>query len=91
MTEIAIAIPDDLREFMDQSVQSGQFSGPNEFVTSALYAFRDQAELEAIKLARLRRDIAAGLEQADRGEFVEFDAAAVIAECQRERAAGTTA
>jgi antitoxin ParD1/3/4 len=87
----AITIPDELQEFVTRAIQSGQFTGPNEMIATALYAFRDQAELEAIKLARLRRDIAVGLEQADRGEYVEFDAASIIAECQKERAAGTTA
>ena len=89
MSAIAIALPDELEEFVNQSVKSGQFAGPNELVTSALFAFRDQAELEGKKLARLRGDIAIGIEQAERGEFAEFDAESIIAECKRERAAAS--
>ena len=91
MNACAIAIPHELEEFVNQSVKSGRFAGPNELVATALYAYRDQAELESLKLARLRRDIAEGLEQADRGEFAEFDAASIIAECRNERAAGSVA
>lgn len=71
MTSVALAFPDDLKEFIDHEVRAGHFAGPNELVASALYAFRDQVELEAVKLRRLRGDIAAGIEQIERGEVVE--------------------
>ncbi len=71
MTSVAIAFPDDLKDFIDSAVKSGQFSGPNELVASALYAYRDQVELVQVKLRRLRGDIAIGIDQIERGEVVE--------------------
>lgn len=78
MTEVAIAIPDELEDFVMQSVKSGRFAGPNDLVTTALYAFRDQAELESMKLARLRRDIDTGLRQLEQGESAEWDVEAFL-------------
>ena len=69
MTAYSIAIPNELEEFVNQSVKSGQFAGPNELVMMTLYAFRYQVEMERLKLARLRRDVAIGVEKADRREF----------------------
>ena len=71
MTSLALAFPDDLKEFIDHEVRSGHFAGPNELVASALYAYRDQVELEHVKLRRLRGDIAVGIGQIDRGEGIE--------------------
>ena len=89
MTTIAIALPAELNEFVSESVVSGEFAGPNELVVTALFAWRDQTELNRIRLARLRGDIALGIEQAERGEFAEFDAESIIAEFKCERAAAS--
>ena len=73
MNACAIAIPHELEEFVNQSVKSGRFAGPNELVATALYAYRDQAELESLKLARLRRDVADGVRQLEQGESAEWN------------------
>lgn len=84
MTTVAITLPDELSEFVAESVAAGEFFGPSELISSALYSYRDQTELNRMKLERLRKDIAVGFEQAARGEFAEFDAESIIAECKRE-------
>jgi antitoxin ParD1/3/4 len=70
MTNLALSFPDDLKEFIDSAVESGQFAGPNDVVASALYAYRDQVELERLKLDRLRKDIGVGIDEIERGEVV---------------------
>lgn len=67
---LALTVPPELGAFIESSVNAGEFAGPNDLVTSALYAFRDQVELERIKLGRLRKDVQTGLDQIDRGEVV---------------------
>lgn len=71
MTSLALAFPDDLKEFIDHEVESGHFAGPNELVASALYAYRDQVEVEEVRLRRLKADIAVGIGQIERDEVVE--------------------
>ena len=87
MTTVAITLPDELSEFVAQTVATGDYFGPSDLISSALYSYRDQIELNRMKLERLRKDIADGLEQAARGEFAEFDAESIIAECKRKMAA----
>jgi antitoxin ParD1/3/4 len=92
MIEFAIQIPDDLKPFIDQSVKSGLFSDVEDFVVNVLYSARAQSEAELpedqkARLAALRAEIAIGIEQADRGDFVEFTAEDVIAAGRARRAA----
>jgi Arc/MetJ-type ribon-helix-helix transcriptional regulator len=92
MTEVAIKLPDDLRTFIDESVKSGAFNDAGDFVVNLLYNVKAQSESELsgeqqAKLATLRAEIAVGVEQAERGAFVEFTADEIIAEGRARRAA----
>jgi len=71
MTQVAIHLPDELREFVETAVGSGRFHSASEMVANALHTLKND---EAAKFDVLRSDIALGVEQADRGQFVEFDA-----------------
>jgi antitoxin ParD1/3/4 len=71
MSQLAIQLPAELAEFVQSTVSAGDYAGPNELVTQALYAYRDRIELDRMKLQRLRRDIQVGIDQLERGEFVE--------------------
>lgn len=77
MIQVAINLTEELKEFVDKSVNAGLFHNASEVVANALHTLRTQ---DAAKLEALRVDIAVGIAQADRGEFVEFDAESVIAE-----------
>lgn len=80
MTQLAIKLTDELNDFVQASVQSGAFHNASEMVANALHALKSQDEA---KLAALRSEISYGAEQAQRGEFVEFDAETVIADRKR--------
>ena len=86
MSSIAIALPDELAEFVSQSVNSGEYAGPSELVVTALFALRDQTELNRIKLARLREDIAVGLGELERGECAEWNVDEFLEEMKTARA-----
>lgn len=67
-------------------MKAGEFAGPNDLVNSALYAFRDHVELGRLKIARLRKDVQAGLDQIERGEVVtDFKVEDFLAEMKRKR------
>jgi antitoxin ParD1/3/4 len=96
MTRLAIQLPDELTQFVNQSVQSGGFHNADEFFIRVVSMYKDQVEeglskAEQTKLDSLRRDIQVGVDQLDRGEGGEMDWDSFFAErhsayAQRERA-----
>jgi antitoxin ParD1/3/4 len=86
MTQLAVNVPVELGDFIKASVAAGDFAGPNELVAQALYSFRDQHELDRIKLERLRKDIQVGIDQIERGEVVaDFDVDGFLNEMKSRR------
>lgn len=67
-------LPKPLREFVNNLIESGEFNSQAEVVLEALYLFKDHEEFKRIRLNSLRKEIAVGLEQAERGEVAPFDA-----------------
>lgn len=81
MPTLAVQINDELKSFVDESIQAGSFFNASELVATALLVLQsDKSKLDA-----LRRDIAVGIQQADRGEFVQFSASDVITEAAERR------
>ncbi len=81
-----IRLAPELEKFVAEKVRAGQFTDANEMINDALLLLRDhQAHLptDPHELAELRRQVAVGLQQADRGEFAEFDAQVIKAEGRR--------
>ena len=81
MTRVAIQLPDELNQFVNQSVQAGDFHNADEFFISVVSMYKDQveeglSEAEQKKLENLRRDIQVGVDQLDRceGSEMEWDA-----------------
>jgi antitoxin ParD1/3/4 len=79
MYATSITLHAELERFVRETVASGNYAGPNELIVAALYSFRDQFDLDSIKLERLRRDIAVGIQEADNGEVDEWDVDAFLA------------
>ena len=70
----------ELEEFVNAQVQSGEYPSALEVIRAGLYLLEDQETLRQIRLERLRREIAIGIEQADRGEVAPLDVEDIIAE-----------
>lgn len=88
MTRVAIQLPDELNQFVNKSVQAGDFSNADEFFISVVSMYKDQveeglSEAEQTKLESLRRDIQVGVDQLDRGEGSEMDWDAFFADRHR--------
>lgn len=81
-----IRLTADLEKFVEEKVKAGQFANPTEMINNALLLLKDhQARLptDPDELAELRRQVAVGIEQADRGQFADFDAEEIKAERRR--------
>ena len=73
-TTLNISLPEALKEHVRRRVAEGGFSNASDFVRALIRLDKEQQE----KLAALRRDIAVGLDQLDRGE--DLDGERVFAE-----------
>ena len=63
-----------------EKVESGQFSSLEEAANELLALAIEEEKLSNEDVVDLRREVQRGIEQADRGQFVEFDAEQIIKE-----------
>ena len=66
-----IQLPPELEAFVQEMIAAGLYQAPSEVIRDALWLLKDQAELRKVKLAELQKLLAAGIEQADRGELLD--------------------
>jgi antitoxin ParD1/3/4 len=80
-------------DFIAGLVKTGLYQSQSEVVREGLRLLKEREELKNLRLTELRTEIAAGSEQADRGEFVggeETFAGIRRRSAQRKRARGET-
>ena len=68
---MTIHLSGDREQIVRSFIQQGEFTSEEEVIDEALRLLLERAE--QAKLAALRRDVAIGIEQADRGELSPFD------------------
>lgn len=85
---MTIQLSAEREQFVKSLVAEGKFTTEEAVVEAALRLLQEHDE--EIKLAQLRRDIGAAIEEADRGELEPFDAYAALALVRSHRAAGTS-
>jgi antitoxin ParD1/3/4 len=71
-------------KFIAELLKSGMYQSQSEVVREGLRLLKEREELKQLRLSELRREIAIGSEQADRGEFV--DGEETFAEIRRRSA-----
>jgi antitoxin ParD1/3/4 len=62
-------------KFIAQLLKTGMYQSQSEVVREGLRLLKAQEDLKNLRLAELRKEIATGSEQADRGEFVDGEEA----------------
>jgi antitoxin ParD1/3/4 len=72
-----VSLTPQLEEMVNKKVASGRYNSASEVVREALRLLEDQDRLREMRIAELRKEIAIGLEQLDRGEYVEYDEASL--------------
>ncbi len=74
---MAITLPAELEARLKQKVEDGLYSSMEQVIEEALRALDERDRQRQERLAELRREIALGLEQLDRGGAKLFDEEAV--------------
>ena len=77
---MTVTLSAELEELVKARVESGQFNSSGEVIREGLRLLEEKDTLRQIKLDQLRKDIAIGIESADRGELAPLDVEAIIAE-----------
>ena len=72
-----VSLTPELKRIVNQRVASGLYGSASEVVRAALRLLAAQEEFHKIQLAGLRKQVAVGLDQLDRGQRRPFDAAMV--------------
>jgi antitoxin ParD1/3/4 len=78
-----VSLTVELEQYIARKVESGLYHSASEVVREGLRLLRERDEVHQQKLAELRKEIALGLDQADRGMVSTFDDR-TLAEVQAE-------
>jgi antitoxin ParD1/3/4 len=65
-----LSLPAELEAFVQQKMESGNYVAPTEVVVEALWLLKQQDEFRQMRLEELKREIAKGIDAADRGDVV---------------------
>lgn len=80
MTTVAIALKEEDQKFIEEAVKSGRYLSESEVVADALSELKVRESIRSRKIDDLRARVKTGIDQADRGEFVDFTAEDVKAD-----------
>ncbi|MBI3695723.1 MAG: type II toxin-antitoxin system ParD family antitoxin [Acidobacteria bacterium] len=72
-----VSLTPELEKLVNQKVGSGLYNSASEVVREALRLLKEQDEIKRSRLEVLRKEIAVGLEQLDRGRSKPLDKALV--------------
>lgn len=68
-----VSLTRELEALVQEKVRSGMYHSASEVVREALRLLNERDQLREARLADLRKEIAVGVEQAQRGEVTECD------------------
>jgi len=72
---VNVSLTPELEQLIHDRVDSGRYHSTSEVVREALRLLEERDELRQLRLAELRKKVAAGLESLDRGEGLDGEAA----------------
>ena len=75
-----VSLKPDVQKYVEEKVKTGQYASPEEAVNNLLQQPRQREELTAEDIEELRREIDVGINEANHGQFADFDAEGVIAQ-----------
>ncbi len=68
-----VSLTPELESLVHEKVESGLYTSASEVVREALRLLNDRDSVQQQRLAELRREIAVGLDQLNRGEGITYD------------------
>ncbi len=66
-----VSLTPQLERLVQQKVQSGRYLSASEVVREALRLLEERDQIRDLRLEELRKFVAVGIEQADRGELID--------------------
>lgn len=91
LSSLNVSLTPELEKFVRERVSSGRYATSSEVVREGLRLLQNQERETEAALAALKEQLKRGREQAERGEFVDFDAvfekARTLINRQREKRA----
>lgn len=78
-----VSLTPELERLVNDKVSTGLYTSASEVIREALRLLKEQDEIRAMTLQELKRDIAAGLEQLDRGQSAALDMTAIKAKARK--------
>lgn len=85
---MSITLTPEQEELVNQQIASGRFASAREVLDAALYLFQSQAHEDPLPLEELRREIALGDAEFERGEYTTYDSASLRARLEAIKAEG---
>jgi len=70
-----VSLSAELESFVNDRVKSGSYHSPSELIADALRLFKEREAMRTSRIEELRKEIAVGIEQLDRGEYVDGEVA----------------
>jgi antitoxin ParD1/3/4 len=70
-----ISLTEELEELVQRKVESGRYTSASEVVRAGLRLLEQEDELRETRLAAVRAEVQAGIDQAERGELVDGEEA----------------
>lgn len=84
---MTIQLSGDREQLVRSLMEDGRFASEDEVIDAALQLLQEQDE--QAKLAGLRREVAVGIDQANRGELAPFDPHATLERIRSRQALAT--
>jgi antitoxin ParD1/3/4 len=81
-----ISIKPELQKFIEEQLKAGHYKTPDDVINTALIHLQAHVELPPDEIKELRAEIDLGLEDFERGNFVEWDPEAIWSEVERMHA-----
>ena len=82
-----VSLTHELEEMVQDKVRSGRYASASEVIREALRLLQESEQVRKLRLQELRRDIAVGVAQADRGEVAALDVKAIKAKARARQGA----
>ena len=70
-----ISLTEELEELVQRKVESGRYTSASEVVRAGLRLLEQEDELRETRLAAVRAEVQAGIDQAERGELLDGEEA----------------
>ena len=81
-----VSLTPELEKLVQEKVKSGRYLSASEVIREALRLLQEQDQLRELRLEELRKFVAVGVEQADRGQLAPLDVDATLARVRSRKA-----